>query len=76
MCKWLEDAMDFPFPEPIEVDMDGVEEGQASVVLRQRDAPLPEPPPMFRAGPAVKEAQLITQGKSISRAIPDGRVVR
>ncbi len=74
MC-WLEDVINFWFPEPVEVDMDGVEEGQASVALRQPDA-LPEPPDFFRVEPAVKEAQLIVQGKSISRPITDGRVVR
>ncbi len=40
------------------------------------DAPLPEPPEMFKADPAVLEAQLIVRGKSISRPITDGRVVR
>ena len=39
------------------------------------DAPLPEPPPMFRAEPAVVEAELVIQGRSISRAITDGRVI-
>ncbi len=40
------------------------------------DAPLPEPPDFFRAEPAVLEAQLIIRGRSISRPITDGRVVR
>ena len=31
---------------------------------------------MFKADPAVLEAQLIVQGKSTSRPITDGRVVR
>ena len=42
----------------------------------ETDAPLPGPPPMFRAEPAVLEAVLIIQGKSIAHFIPDGRVVR
>ena len=40
------------------------------------EVPLPEPPDMFRVEPAVLEAQLIVRGKSISRPITDGRVVR
>jgi hypothetical protein len=51
--------------------------------LPTHDAPLPEIPPMFRADPAVKEAELILRGRSNSRGIPswfrtlsDGRVVR
>jgi hypothetical protein len=40
------------------------------------DAPLPEIPPMFKAEPAVLEAGRILRGRSTSRAIPDGRVVR
>ena len=74
MCG-LSEMLDFWFPAPVEVDMDGVEEGQASVALRQPDA-LPEPPDFFRADPAVLEAVKIVQGRSISRPITDGRVVR
>ena len=80
MCNWLEDAIDFLFPEPVEVDMDGVEidssitefcrEVDGEKQLTATDAPLPEIPPMFKAEPAVREAQLIVQGKSTSRALP------
>ena len=46
------------------------------VRLADSDAPLGEPPEMFRAEPAVKEAELVIQGRSISRPITDGRVIR
>ena len=39
------------------------------------EVPLPEIPPMFKAEPAVLEAQLIVQGKSTKRGITDGRVI-
>ena len=39
-------------------------------------APLPEPPEMYRAEPAVLEAGRIIRGRSIAHFIPDGRVVR
>ncbi len=42
----------------------------------QAPAPLPEPPEMFKAEPAVLEAQLIVRGKSRSRPITDGRSVK
>ena len=42
--------------------------------LEELDNPV-DIPPMFRASPAVLEAQLIIRGRSVSRAIP-GRVVR
>ena len=61
--RWIEAVYETP------VEADGVEEEQAP-----HDA-LPEIPPMFKAEPAVKEADRIVQGRSISRAIP-GRVVR
>ncbi len=43
--------------------------------LEELDNPV-DIPPMFKADPAVLEAQLIVQGKSRSRPITDGRVVR
>ena len=64
VMRWIEAVYETP------VEADGVEEEQAPP-----DAPLPDIPPMFRAEPAVLEAELIVQGKSTSRAIP-GRVVR
>ncbi len=49
----------------------------ASISDRRCDQePLPDIPPMFRAKPAVLEAGRIIRGCSISRPIPDGRVVR
>ena len=63
--RWIEAVYETP------VEADGVEEEQAP-----HDEPLPETPPMFRADPAVLEAVKIVQGKSISRPITDGRVVR
>ena len=86
MCNWLEDAINFLFPEPVEVDMDG--RPCASIPDSVGDHPvsapasfdahdaLPEPPPMFRAEPAVLEAELVIQGKSTSRPITDGRVMK
>ena len=68
MC-WLEFVMRL-----IEAVYEKPAEGQASIPLRQ-DA-LPEIPPMYRAEPAVLEAERIVQGRSISRAITDGRVIR
>ncbi len=82
MCKWLEDAINFWFPAPVEVDMDGDKAldipetvSDSALHLEELDNPV-DIPPMFRAEPAVKEAQLIVQGKSLSRPITDGRVVR
>ncbi len=98
MCKWLEDAIDFWFPEPVEVDMDGDIEldipetvSDSALHLEELDNPVDIPetvpydwdagftlkiPGFYRVEPAVKEAQLIVQGKSLSRPITDGRVVR
>ena len=50
--------------------------GQSYTSQVYTDAPLPEPPPMFRAEPAVLEAELVIQGRSISRPITDGRVLK
>ncbi len=60
--RWIEAV----YETPVEV-----EEEQAP-----HDAPLPEIPPMFKAEPAVLEANRIIQGRSIAHFVPDGRVVR
>ena len=84
--------MDFLFPEPVEVDMDGAVVDKPSDIpetvsdsasyLEELDI-LGDIPPMFRAEPAVLEAGRIIRGCSRSRGIPswfrtltDGRVVR
>jgi hypothetical protein len=38
--------------------------------------PLPEIPEMFKAEPAVLEAERVVRGRSIAHFIPDGRVVK
>ena len=85
MCDWLEAMLDFWFPAPVEVDMDGAVVDKAPDIpetvldsasyLRDVDT-LPDIPPMYRAESAALEAQLIVRGRSISRPITDGRVVR
>ena len=56
MKCWLAEWLDFLFPEPVEVDMDGEPEKPAT------DA-LPEIPPMFRAEPLVQEAEKLARSR-------------
>ncbi|KKL20807.1 hypothetical protein LCGC14_2451780 [marine sediment metagenome] len=59
MKCWLSEWLDFLFPEPVEVDMDGEPEKPAT------DA-LPEIPPMFRAEPLVQEAERVVRGTPLT----------
>ena len=74
MCNWLEDAIAFLFPEPAEQDIDGVEvDSSIAEFCREVDGepvehdwycPLPhEIPEMFKAEPAVREAERVVSGR-------------
>ena len=51
MCNWLEDAINFLFPEPVQQDMDGEPEKQ----LTATDASLPDIPDFYKRHISVLE---------------------
>jgi hypothetical protein len=64
MC-WLEDAINFLFPELVEVDMDGVEV-DPSITEFCREVRGLEPsaiPDFYRAEPAVAEAERVVRSR-------------
>jgi hypothetical protein len=60
MC-WLEDAINFLIPEPVEVDMDGAEEDDPASINGLVEPP--EIPDFYRAEPAVAEAERVVRSR-------------
>ena len=59
MC-WIEDLLDFWFPEPVQAVSDVTREKPST---DDWYAPLPEPPDFLRAEPAVAEAEKLVRSR-------------